>query len=187
MDRGGAAGSDVYPAVVFAEAARLRCGARYKGVRRRCINCTSRTSIATGAERDGNGRRPPARGARDFEHRVDTVGGGDSLERWSRALTVRAVGPPRRELVTGTTVRHLTVRGACDFEKESTAPTLSGTHESYSRTGVRGGDAIECSYSGRASITRVAPRRLRALRVCTIDENLAAQTLNHGLRCRKPE
>ena len=95
VGRGGAVASDVYPAVVFAEAARFRCGARYNGVWRRCINCTSRTAIATGVERDGNGRRPPARGARAISstalpRSVVAIHSSDGVA----VLTVRAVDHP---------------------------------------------------------------------------------------------
>ena len=92
VGRGGVVASDVYPAVVFAEAARFRCGARYSGVWRRCINCTSRRAIATGVERDGNGRRPPARGARAISstalpRSVVAIHSSDGVA----VLTVRAV------------------------------------------------------------------------------------------------
>ena len=92
VGRGGAVASDVYPAVVFAEAARFRCGARYSGVWRRCINCTSRRAIATGVERDGNGRRPPAWGARAISstalpRSVVAIHSSDGVA----VLTVRAV------------------------------------------------------------------------------------------------
>ena len=95
VGRGGAVASDVYPAVVFAEAARFRCGARYNGVWRRCINCTSRRAIATGVERDGNGRRPPARGARAISstalpRSVVAIHSSDGVA----VLTVRAVDHP---------------------------------------------------------------------------------------------
>ena len=112
VGRGGAAGSDVYLVAAFAAAARFRCGASCNGVWRCCINCTSRTAIATGVERDGNGRRPPARGARAISstalpRSVVTIHSSEGVA----VLAVR-VDPSRRELGTVTTVRHLTVRGA---------------------------------------------------------------------------
>ena len=66
VDRGGAAGSDVYLVAAFAAAARFRCGASCNGVWRCCVDYTSRRVVPVELVTVGTVVTPPARGAVDF-------------------------------------------------------------------------------------------------------------------------